>query len=389
MVALALSLVSATAWAGGDLSGYDEPPELVDLTAVSTIAPDTGLVDLVVADDDGGGMLAYVVADAADHAEVHVFDVDAAKEVRMFDVSAFTSAPERIWFVGKGEGASVFVTARDADDRAIGALYDATGKKLRGWGPADSLAVIPSAKGKPQILVHKVVPTKSGETHTLELFEPTKKGKKIGKPKKLALVGGYNEKLGFRINHWANEYTVAVGIKEGEWSKADDTKQADLVGRYDLLTGKMTTAPKGDLKAHAQRFEALASATSRPVVVVQVTRDLTGLEVWRDEQASAITLDQAFELYDPKTLAYGVDDDGSVWLGLRVDPWNRPALKRKRADLEYFDVFHVDAAGQATRTGRVLAPKAQFAIGATAGRVWLIERNVGFDRGGKSLTIYE
>ena len=37
----------------------------------------------------------------------------------------------------------------------------------------------------------------------------------------------------------------------------------------------------------------------------------------------------------------------------------------------------------------MLAPKAQFAIGATAGKVWLIERNVGFDRGGKSLTIYE
>lgn len=387
VLALALTLVTPPATAG-DLSGYEPPPELVDLTPTTFVAPETGLVDTVTA-ADGGGLLAYVLADAADHAEIHVLDVTSNAEVRTFDISAFTAAPERMWFVGKGASSSLLVTARNQDQLVVGALYDAKGVKLKGFGPADTIAMIPSAKGKPQIMVRKVAPAKAGETYTVQLYQPTKKAKKIGKAKKLALIDGANAKLGFRLNHWSRDFTVAVGIKEGEWSKKEDVRLPDVEARFDLITGKMTTKSMGDLRAHKQRFDALAGATARPAIYAQITQSQDGVEVWRDEVPSVVSLDQAFELYDPKSLAYGVDDDGSVWLGLRVDPWNRPAIKRKKADLEYFDVFHVDASGAATRKGRVLAPKAQFAIGATAGKVWLIERNVGFDRGGKSLTIYE
>lgn len=386
-LALALAITGPSLVVAGpsdDLSGYDEPPEIVDLTVVATISPDEGLIDLVTA-DDGAGLLAYVVADAATQAEVHVVEVATGAEVRTFDVSALSPTPQRMWFLGKGKAASIFVTALDADGKAIGAVYDGKGKKLRGFGPADTLTVITSAKGKPQIAVRKVVPSKTGETHQVELFEPTKKGKKIGKAKKLALTAGKNEKLGFVLNHWARDYTVAVGIKEGEWDKKIDARGSDRVARYDLVTGKMTTTAMGDLRDHRQRYEKLAGTVQG--TTAEIASDLTGVELWKDDQPTTIALD-AFPLYDTKSFAYAFDDDGALWVGLRVHPWNAAALKRKKADLEYFDLFHVDASGAATRKGRVLAPKGQFAIGATAGKVWLIERNVGFDRGGKKLTIY-
>ena len=65
------------------------------------------------------------------------------------------------------------------------------------------------------------------------------------------------------------------------------------------------------------------------------------------------------------------------------------AVARKKADPEYLDVFVAPAGGKAVRKARVLAAGARHRFGVAGDRFWLLERNQGFDRGGKNLVLYQ
>jgi len=387
---------SARAEGGNDGAKKGPPAPLEGVSEVAKLVPAEGLIDTAVA-VDGKGLLAYVVADAAAKAEVHVVEVATGKEVRAFDVSALTSQPERLWFIGDGPRAGVFVVGKPVgpdgevvtDGTVIGALFDAAGVEgKKKFGPAPLLLVRDPDSPKPLVIVKRVVPGKGGaEVHEVERWD-LRKGKRLG-VKKLSLREGRDERLAFRVNHWTGEGTIAVGTKDGEWTKQTDTRGPDVEGRYDLVDGrKVVTTPIADPMAQARRFLVLAKEGGPPVFV-RVADKLGGVELWRDDHPVDVVLDQPFALYDPSSLTWAVGDDGTVWIGLGIDPWNKPAVDRKKPDPSYFDLFRLDAAAKATRVGRVYAPKKRFAIGATAGYVWLLERSKGFTRGGKALTIYK
>jgi hypothetical protein len=399
MRTLGLLVVATLALAPSAHAGK-EPAALDGVTEVARLVPEEGMIELAVA-DDGAGQLAYVVADAASRAEVRVVEVATGKEVRRFDISAFTTQPERLWFVGTGAKASIFVVGKPLDAAGevipdagqVGALFDAAGKPAKKrFGPADAVVLVTGAKGKPSVAVRKTLPAPKKlpgavvvQVERLDL----KTARRIGKAKKLTLVDDRDDKLKFRVNHWSHDGLVAIGTKDGSYDKKEDVRTPDREGRYDLLDGKgVEVQPIADPMAHARRFQLLAKEGGRPLFA-RIADDLTGIELWRDDHGAALTLDQRFELYDSKSLTWATGDDGTVWIGLAVDPWNRPAVERKKQDPEYFDVFRVGADGRATRVGRVLAPKKRFTLGVTAGHLWLLERNVGFSRGGKALTIYK
>lgn len=394
LLLIASLLMASPAWAGG-VDGKPHkpikpppppPPALEGLTEVGRVQPSEGFIELMIA-SDGAGLLAYVQADAATQAVVHIIDVTTGAEVRSFDIAKLTTTPRRLWFVGKGAEASIFVVGAALEgEGVVGAMYDGKGviaKKT--YGPATVVTLI-ERKGKPQIAVRKVAPGKKGaEVHTVELFD-TKKGKRIGKARKLTLINGRDDKLAFTFNHWADDGLTAVGTKEGEWSKKSDARTPDVEGRYDLTTAKMQKVTVADLMDHKRRFDVLARRETA-AVFARVSEDLTGIELWRNEQSVVVEISEPFNLYNPDSLTWGVDDDGTVWLGLTVDPWNRPAVDRKRADSEYFDIFKLDAAGKGARVARVLSSKKRLAIGATAGHLFVLDRNIGFDRGAKALIL--
>ncbi len=364
------------------------PPDLVDLTEVSRVTPYDGFIELMTV-SDGAGLLAYVQADAATRAAVHVIDVSTGAEVRTFDIAGLTTTPHRLWFVGKGAKASIFVVgAALAGEGIVGGLYDATGKiAKKTYGPAPVVTLI-ERKGKPLVAVRTVsTGKKGGEVYSLELFDP-KKGKRIGKARKLTLTNGRDDKLGFTLNHWADDGLTAVGIKDGAWSKKSNARTPDAEGRYDLTTGKMQKVAVADLIDHKRRFDQLARSGGA-AVFARVSEDVTGIELWRDEKPVVLELSEPFNLYNPDSLTWAIGDAGSAWIGLTVDPWNRPAVDRKRADSEYFDIFKVDAAGKAARVGRVLASKKRLAIGAAGGKLFVLDRNIGFDRGAKALILLQ
>jgi hypothetical protein len=392
-------LVAAALLFPSNAGAGKEPAPLEGLTEVARLVPDEGLIELAIA-DDGAGQLAYVVADAATKAEVRVVEVATGKEVRRLDISAFTTQPERLWFVGTGAKASIFVVGKPLDAAGevipdggdVGALFDAAGKQgKKRFGPADAVVLVTDKKGKASVAVKKTLPGPKKlpgsvvvQVERLDL----KSAKRIGKARKLTLVDARDDKLRFRVNHWTRDGLVAVGTRDGTYDKKEDVRTPDREGTFDLLDGKgVVVTPIADPMAHARRFMLLAKEGGQPVFV-RVADDLTGLELWRDDHGAPLALDQRFDLYDPKSLTWATGDDGTVFVGLAVDPWNRPAVDRKKQDPEYFDLFRVGGDGKAARIGRVLAAKKRFAIGATGGAVWLLERNVGFSRGGKALTIY-
>jgi hypothetical protein len=369
------------------------PEALVGLTETHRIEPgEGGFIELATA-HDGGTLVAYVIADAASKAELHVRDVSTGDEVRMIDLSPYTLAPRRLWFIGKGKDAPLLVIGPpDSESTDLRAwLFDPKSKKPpKVFGPGEAI-VLAKRKGKSFVAVRTSKLDKKGAVvYTVTRYD-LKKAKKIGKPKTLRLLGDRDEKLGFTFHHWMDDGMVAVGKKEGEWDKKEGIRMPDREARIDLVDPgtklAMKTLEIKDLRAHARAWENIATEGGETSLRVRVKTDLTGVEAsWDGETETELPIAD-WTLYEPKSLTWGVGDDGTLYLGISIDPWNRPAVNRKKADPEYFDIFKVvDKKPQ--RIGRILAPKARFAIGAVGGTVWVLERNVGFDRGAKSLVFY-
>src|SRR5213075_2060307 len=117
--------------------------------------------------------------------------------------------------------------------------------------------------------------------------------------------------------------------------------------------------------------------------------DLSQLELWQDGVKTVVTIDQPMVAYgDPrKSLDYAPGPKGGAWLALQVDPVNVEAVKRKKADVEYWDLYEVQG-DKATRRARLYAGSQRLRFGWAGDKLWVLDRNVGFDRGGKSLAFY-
>jgi hypothetical protein len=121
---------------------------------------------------------------------------------------------------------------------------------------------------------------------------------------------------------------------------------------------------------------------------VKLAWDNQTLQIWRAGKPKPLELDQPLSSYDPKSLQGSVGTD-VAWLALKVDATNPDAVARKKADPEYFDVFRAGNDGKAVRKLRVLGTGARYRFGVMKDALWVVERSPGFDRGGKTLTIYK
>lgn len=365
-------------------------PPLVGGTEVLRLTTPTGFIDDAVAAQ--GDRLAYVVADAATKAELHVVSLASKAELAVVDLAPVTLQPIELHFVG----ARLLVLGRTDDGRVHGALVELADKgkgKPAGTvvykiAPATHLTVI-TRDGKPRVAVHRATKTAAGGTrHEVELLA-LDTGRRVGAVRALELDGADTHKpQEFRVNHWSDGWTRAHGIKAGEWDRKEDQRSPDAEATYDFVTGKLTKIKITDLFEQRRRFQALADADGR-LDFVRVAQDWSGVQVWSAGKPVSLKLDQPFATYDNKSLQGMVEPDGSAWLVLQVDPVNADAVARKKADPEYVDVFRASRDGQAVRKMRVLAHMARVRFGVIGDKVWLLERNKGFERGGKSLAIYQ
>jgi len=363
------------------------PPPLVGATEVVKVAPSGGFVDDAIAAD--GQRLAYVVADTAAKAELHVVTL-ATKQEQVIDLAGVTLHPVALELVGT----RAFVVGATDDGKQLAALVETAekgkGKVVYKLAPATHITVI-VRDGKSRVAVHRASASKTGTRHEVELVA-LETGARIGAVRALELdAGGTSKALDFRVNHWGDGFTRAYGVKGGDWDKKEDQRSPDIEATYDLVQGKIVErSPITDLFEQRKRFQALADAGGR-VDFLRTTTDNTGVQLWRAGKGRAVELDQPFASYDPKSVQGSVLPDGSAWLALKVDPVNADAVARKKADVEYLDIFRVSTEGKGVRKARVPAVGVRHRFGVAAGgnRFWLLERNQGFERGGKSIALYE
>ena len=355
-------------------------PPLVGLTATGSHVPTRGFVDDVVTTD--GGRLVVVITDGAELVEARVLGADGTAQATV-PLGAVAPAVRRLYLRGDrlivvadaDEGAPVTAAVLGLDGKVVKQHAAATELFVRAVDGTDALIAVTRAPGKKGV-VHKVT--------VLDLVT----GKPVKKRGGQLTLGpdGRDGKLDFTPAYWLDDQTVAVGLKGGVWRKPADQRSPDTDAAYDLIAGRwLRDQPIADVVGHKRRLEVLRTAPAEPVFA-RVKEDLSAVEVWRDGVPAALALDQPFELYDPTSLGYAWRGD-RLWIGLKVDPVNPPAVARKKADPEYLDLFEVDGA-RAVRRARLLAPRQKLRWGFAGDALWVMDRNVGFDRGSKSVRFF-
>ena len=363
-------------------------PPVVGATEAMKLSAATGFIDDAITSDDQ--RLAYVVADGSAKAELHVVTL-ATKQETVIDLAPVTLHPIELRLVG----ARAFVVGIAEDGNQTAALVELAatsktkpaGSVVYKVGPATHITVI-MRDGKPRIAVHKATTTSTGTRHEVEI-DSLETGKRIAAGRVLELDHQDASKaLELQVNHWADGMTHAIGIKGGEWDRKENQRTPDVEATYDLVTGQFSDRhPIEDLFEQRKRFQTLADAAGR-LDFVRMAWDNASIQLWRAGRPTTIEIDQPLLSYDPKSLQGVVVADGA-WFTLKIDPVNAEAVARKKADPEYLDVFHVGSDGKAIRKARVLAAGVRHRFGIVVNnQFWLLERSSGFDRGGRTLTLY-
>jgi len=352
------------------------PPELVGLTQVAAVIPERGFVDDPIATD--GTSTALVVTDGAGLVEARVYAADGVSHQKL-DLAAVAPAPRRLYLTG---GRLFVVTDEASGVGMTGALVDLTGKVLRKFPRATELS-LRSLAGKDVVVAYDRTEVRGTTQHQVAIFDLAT-GKKVAKKGGKVVVGadGRADKLDLDVKYWLEDHTVVGGTKGGVWRKREDQRSPDTEAAYDLITGKWVRDQAiANLMIYARKLDVLAAHPGESVFV-HVPAD-GGLELWRDGASAPLVLDQPLDVYDVSTLRL-VRRGDRWWLAIAVDPVNPAAVARQKADPEYLDLFEIDGE-RATRRGRILTAKKKLAWGWSGDLLWVLEKNQGFPRGGKSL----
>lgn len=375
-----LLLVGVNAYAAG-------PEALVGATQVTKIAPEEGFVDDVVATDDA--RIAYIVTDGSTKATLHALTLATNADVTA-DISGVTLHPVGLYLVGK----NALVVGQLEDGQQIAQLVELGGKKiLYKLGPATHITVI-ARDGKQRIVVNKEgAPTKTAIREEIALYA-IENGAKLGAGSLEVDEAGTAPKLDFKINHWTDGMSRAVGVKGGTWDPKENERMPDTEATYDVVAGKFVEKkPISDLFEQRKRFTLLheqgENRTPLKRDFFKFAWDNQSVALWHDSVGRTLELDQALNQYDPKSIQGVGMPDGSAWFTLRVDPTNAAAVERKKADPEYLDIFHVGTDTKAQRKARVYAKGHRFFFGTAGTGFWLLDRSNGLERGSTNLAVYK
>jgi hypothetical protein len=354
------------------------------VTEVASFKPAKGFIDDPIA-VGSAERLAFIETDAATFATLVV--VEDGKPRARFGLPSATDVPVTLALLGDGDAARVLVVSQAENGQQTGVLYDLAGKQVRRYGPAADVTLIERGK-KQWVALHKTQPgARNTVQHEVELVD-LQTGKRRGAPRRFGVDRQRRSaELDFTVNHWLDGWTRAVGTKGGRWDARSNQRTPDVSAEYDVVDGRFVREdPIVDVVQHSKRFQVLAERADR-ALFVRISDDGTMPELWKRGEVETIVLDQPLPRYDGASISLAVDSAGATWLGLRVDPVNREAVKRGRADVETLDIFRLRG-DRATLRASLPVTKRRVRWGALGDVVWVVERNIGFDRGGTGLTLY-
>jgi hypothetical protein len=329
-----------------------------DMKTVGRVAVEDGVIHEGFAFDDSGGKLGWAETDGKGRARLHVGPPGGkgGNAGWATDISSFSSAPERVLFLG----GSWFVIANEGARRA--AVVGPNGRIKREIGPFGD-CFVSNAKGKVFVTVTDKGDKPDGHAYDIAAYRPD--GTQVGG--KLVTIGADGtiaKSGGLVFVAFTGGYLQALVRKPGRYDAKADARGATQIAVLDVLTGK--TGP-GKSVSDLPRFLRFADKRAeRPGLeaFVRLDDDAAGFElVGPGEKLRKLALPAKISLFDTASLQQQASP-GHLYFSLTVDPLNPDQVAaQKKGDR----VLHLFEAGvgtaRATRLGQV-------PLGETQGYSW-------------------
>jgi hypothetical protein len=389
MTVVAAALLPATA-------ALAKPPKQLEPRHVLKPPVGDGYFDDVFALDAGGKRVAVIRTDNATFAKLEIYDTATGKPVGGFDLPSSGLVPVEMELLPADAG--VIVVGRDKPDD-LAPLYafrfDAKGKPIGKVGPATAFGRPPadgSARARLLVAFTRKLGTKGAEaTFTVAPYDVTTMAP-AGKPRVHKVdVSGELKPPGVRYIGFFDGYTRVLSERAGDYDKKADVRTQSKMAIVDAISGKVEKeGPIADVVGWAQTGQLRQQHLGRSVFV-ELNEDGSGVDVVDAMgKKQPATLGVPFHLYDRKSLR--VEEGpapGQLTFAIAVDPVNKDAVERQKADLPMLDVYSADVAtGTAKLRARVFMPRP--VTWRSRGDVLVVlKRWKSFSRGGDELQVYD
>tara|TARA_R110002073_G_scaffold323204_1_gene500309 strand:+ start:13872 stop:15119 length:1248 start_codon:yes stop_codon:yes gene_type:complete len=397
-VVLGLALGQGTALAKGSGRAESYAP-VKQASLVQTIATEQGFVDDPFAFDASGSRLAYVASDAGTSSHLVVIDTLQKTELYRVNIGKLTLKPTAIDFALDGEHFLIWSADEATGKQRLG-LLNSKGRVTRTYGPADDI-VRTNYQGQDAIVEHTVSSLKKRKKkhqegaplvrHTVAVSS-LQTGKALGKKTNLDLdEKDKSPALDFTFRYWANDFTVAVGIKGGVWDRVENQRSPDFEGWYEMPSATFSKRlPIKELVKHRERMARLVKHQKRSRDVV-MRHDLSGVDLIENGDFTDLALAEPIHHYDHTSLVTQASSTGSIFFTLTIDPVHPDAAARRRAVKPWMDLYeYVPTTKKVSRRARILPPKGRRHTWRATSTHWaLAPKHIGFDRGGTKLLLYK
>jgi hypothetical protein len=367
----------------------DAPAPLLRLTP-----PEGRFFDDPVAVSPDGTLVAEVVTDAATHASLQVSAVAGGAPLVL---DGLPVAVTSLTFLGPKR--VLVVSRREGGDQLMGQVIDVVDKtrlapgKTR-LGPADAIEVT-DHKGKLLVTTYSRVEKKSVEHH-LQFFAADTMRSVARRDLVETSEGLIRGRAGeLRPLWWSRGHTHLAGQKLGEYDKARDVRRPSRFVELDVVDNQVLDEHEiEDVLAFTK--VSLARKSGPPVgAYARLSDDHKEILLLEGLDEHALPLAREINLYEPASLRSQILDDKTLLVGLQVDPHNVVAVGRRGEDPDDFDLYSIDRASMhgksAPSARRVLTLPGQgrpVGFTAAAGRLAILRKDKGYDRGGVAIEIY-
>jgi len=397
-LAMTLGAIAAALLLGGHASAKSTAPKQMEPRHVLKPPAGEGYFDDVFAIDAEGKRVAVIRTDGATFAKVELYDAGTGKPLSGFELPGKGQGlfPVEMELLS-GNGGVVIIGREKADDEAplFAFRFDGAGKPAGKVGPATAFGRPPAdgtARARLLVAFTRKLGAKGAEaTFTVAPYDITTLAP-AGKPRIHKVdVSGELKPPGVRFIGFYDGYTRVFSERQGEYDKKGDVRAPSKMAIVDAITGKIDKeGPIADLVGWAQTGQLRQQFLGRSVFV-ELNDDGSGVDVvdaMGKKHPSALAV--PFHMYDPKSLRVEEGPTpGRLTFGLGVDPVNKDAVQRQKADLPMLDVYSADAAdGTSKLRGRVFTPR-PVTWRTRADVLVVLKRWKSFSRGGDELQIYE
>ncbi len=347
-------------------------------------APSSGFVDDAFAIRDDGRAIAYVITDGATSASLRVAELGGVQS----EVTGLPTTVSALYWLGD---ARLLVVARDPEHQTVTAqVYTPQAAGKEKLGPVDAIA-LGTVSGKAAVVTWSRVEKRGALDYVLAAYDratlkPIAKKSLHADPE----TGIKHPQGPFKPLWWHDGYTMVAALKAGEFDKARDMRRPDRFAQLEPFTGKLSDEHELDDVLAFTRIATDHNAHQGEDAFIHLSEDHRKVLLTDGTNEHELALARPFFLYDPETLAWQTLDANRVALSFTVDPVNPEALKRKKQDPDDLDIYFVDRKSHAATIALKLSGQGRPSAWRIAGgRIGVLRKSKGFDRGGVALEVYE